>query len=407
MDLEASRGVKTLNHKPQKSMSPSIGNFINRLNPYAPRGLIDRAEDWVKQYCLRDDIRASRPSAWCRKFEGETEVFFYDPNLRSVSDFHELHNVRWTVTPESKLFYISNARILGSEAAVISPDNRVFREFNYPLEYPPDSNWSTHSCFKRRLIPPIHELKGWYATITYPASQFYFHWMLESLPRMRLLHDYIDMLDGVIVPNSPLPFHKQSLAILGIPEKKLIPVGPNTHFRAEHLFVPHCGSYYNPASWMHGWYKDAIFGPADRRVEPKGIKLYVSRSDANVRRLTNELEIIEHLEPLGFVTASLSDKPFSEQAQLFFDADVIVAPHGAGLANLVFCRPGTKVLEIMPPNWMSPCYFILAKSAGLRYSYLIANESVNEFAGKSAQSRDVAVPLSRFRESVLRLMEAL
>lgn len=381
-------------------MPLSLGNIVNFLNPYAPKGLIDRAEDWVIRHRQRDDIRASRPSAWYREFHNEQEGFFYDPNLHAVSDFPELSAVRWTVSPESKLFYISDARILGSEAVVIAPDNRVFREFNHPPEYPPDSNWLTHSCFKRRRIPPIRELKGWYATITYPASRFYFHWLLESLPRMRLLRDYIDILDGIIVPNSPLPFHKQSLALLGIPEKKLISVDPNTHFRMEHLFVPRCSSYYNPPSWVHEWYKDAFLGAAISRASPKGLKLYVSRFDANVRRVINEKEIAEYLESLGFVIVTLSEIEFSKQAQLFYDADEIVAPHGAGLANLVFCRPGIKVLEILPPKWMPPCYFVLAKSARLNYSYLVADELATDSSDIAAQSRDFVVSLALLREGM-------
>ena len=381
-------------------MPLTLGNIINFLNPYAPKGLIDHADDWVTRHCQRDDIRAPRPSAWYREFDDEQEVFFYDPKLDSPSDFRELPTVRWNVASASKLFYISGARILGSEAVVIAPDNRVFREFNHPPEYPPDPNWLTHACFKRRRIPPIKELKGWYATITLPASRFYFHWILESLPRMKLMRDYIDILDGVIVPDSPLPFHIQSLAALGIPEHKLIPAGPNTHLKFEHLFVPCSNSYYNPAAWVHEWYKDVILGAENRRPNPKGIKLYVSRSDANVRRVINEKDLTGHLRSLGFLTVTLSDLAFSDQARLFYDADIVVAPHGAGLANLVFCRPGTKVLEIFSPNWMPPCYFILAKSAGLHYSYAIADESSASSLSESPQTRDIFVPLALLRDRV-------
>lgn len=46
--------------------------------------------------------------------------------------------------------------------------------------------------------------------------------------------------------------------------------------------------------------------------------------------------------------------------------------HGAGLANVVFCRPGTNVLEIVPTDNAYPFYFSLAHAAGLEYSCLVA-----------------------------------
>jgi capsular polysaccharide biosynthesis protein len=56
---------------------------------------------------------------------------------------------------------------------------------------------------------------------------------------------------------------------------------------------------------------------------------------------------------------------------------MIVGAHGAGLANLVFCRPGTRVVEIVPTDNAYPFYFSLAVGAGLDYRYLVAR-SVQE-----------------------------
>ena len=55
----------------------------------------------------------------------------------------------------------------------------------------------------------------------------------------------------------------------------------------------------------------------------------------------------------------------------FTGADEIVAVHGAGLTNLLFCRPGTRVIEIFPENFVKSTYFWLARQLGLEYHYLI------------------------------------
>jgi hypothetical protein len=40
--------------------------------------------------------------------------------------------------------------------------------------------------------------------------------------------------------------------------------------------------------------------------------------------------------------------PLGVQARLVRESEIIVATHGAGLANLLFARPGTHVIEIVP-----------------------------------------------------------
>lgn len=43
----------------------------------------------------------------------------------------------------------------------------------------------------------------------------------------------------------------------------------------------------------------------------------------------------------------LEDTTFIEQVKLFFNAKIIIAIHGGALANMFFCKSGTKVLEIL------------------------------------------------------------
>jgi len=49
------------------------------------------------------------------------------------------------------------------------------------------------------------------------------------------------------------------------------------------------------------------------------------------RRIINEHEVIEALATFGFVAYALEEMSFSEQVRLFSQAEMVVAPHGAGL----------------------------------------------------------------------------
>lgn len=62
--------------------------------------------------------------------------------------------------------------------------------------------------------------------------------------------------------------------------------------------------------------------------------------------------------------------------EAFARADAVVGSHGAALANLAFCRPGTRVLELPPSAQAYPYFFTLSASGGLRYDGLIGPSDV-------------------------------
>ena len=70
-------------------------------------------------------------------------------------------------------------------------------------------------------------------------------------------------------------------------------------------------------------------------------------------------------------TASAFTASVAEQASVFASSEVIVAPHGSGLTNLLFCRPGSKVIELFSHTYVNPCYWVLSNSVGLDYYCLL------------------------------------
>src|SRR5690606_36018619 len=99
-------------------------------------------------------------------------------------------------------------------------------------------------------------------------------------------------------------------------------------------------------------------------------RIYISRMNANHRKLENHDEVLRVLTAYGFRQVILEKEPVRRKIQIFNSAKIIVAPHGAGLTNLVFCEPGTKVIELFNPNWMLPCYWMISNHMDLDYYYL-------------------------------------
>src|SRR5690606_39867557 len=86
---------------------------------------------------------------------------------------------------------------------------------------------------------------------------------------------------------------------------------------------------------------------------------------ARRRRLVNEEALITALAAHDIVAVTLEEMTFVEQVRLFAEAELIVALHGAGLANLVF-SDAVHVVEIGSRAWPNPCFKNICESLRLR-----------------------------------------
>ena len=67
------------------------------------------------------------------------------------------------------------------------------------------------------------------------------------------------------------------------------------------------------------------------------------------------------LSKYDFETVYLEGMSIVEQILLFQTAEFVVGVHGAGLTNLVFCEPGTKVIEFMPSAEIRPFFWLISQ----------------------------------------------
>ena len=95
------------------------------------------------------------------------------------------------------------------------------------------------------------------------------------------------------------------------------------------------------------------------------------------RILENEDELINNLIENGIEILKAEELSFEEQIKKFSNVAMIIAPHGAGLSNIVWAKTGTKVLEIFPENIFNDCYARIAVKLGFDYSYLVCDKSEN------------------------------
>ena len=223
--------------------------------------------------------------------------------------------------------------------------------------------WSTDFALKH--------LPGTVLVLSNSHFNNYFHYLYDVISRLALIEEQLDSYQAIYVRNK-MPYQKQYLSLLGLDNKQIIsadqemPVG----ITAERLVMP-C---YSP---IEGYTLDPkIIGFLRRKLLPyadsalnRGERIYITRRKARYRRILNEQKLLQILAEYGFSVICLEDCSVDEQISVMKFANVIVSLHGAGLSNLLYCDPGTKVLEIFS-GLNVECFFAISASLGLEYSYL-------------------------------------
>lgn len=106
-----------------------------------------------------------------------------------------------------------------------------------------------------------------------------------------------------------------------------------------------------------------------------------NRTGADRRHIPNETELIDAISAeIAPHVVQLETTEFTEQIALFRRARIVIAQHGAGLNGLLWSRPGTCVLEILPCSMLGEpdTYFRnMALRMNLRHSFMIQNGDHN------------------------------
>ena len=247
------------------------------------------------------------------------------------------------------------------EGGTIWPENGVVADRNGRVIE--ETGWAQSRFAQHRLIgsfgrfPVITsgakaataiEYGGWWSN--------YGHLILETLPRILGLHSpeclQFDTVD-VHICSLAAPQWRPLLEALIPPNARLCPSPANSRVRCRSaIALPIIsGDFvgYIRGEWLSRFRAAATraWGPADVS-RPR--RIYVSRRQAAHRKILNEDQLMQSLRSLGFVAVALESLSLAEQYKLFATAEVVVAPHGAGLTNLIYAPAGCLLVELFPDD---------------------------------------------------------
>jgi hypothetical protein len=255
---------------------------------------------------------------------------------------------------------------------VCTRDFRVVNESQMAYRVP--------SCPEFKWFKPlrVRRLAGTCATIGNVYWRYWWHWLVDCLPRLSLLERaYPEQPIRLLVPADMAESYRESLAC-ALPRNVTVePLPPREWVQVERLLLP---SYLSgranghlPAEHVRRL-RAAVFSRCGQppRGEPRA-RLYVSRAGAGYRRIINEGALTVLLKRYGFTVVAPERMGFKEQVALFREAEVLVAAHGSNWGNMVFSGE-IKVLVLYPDSTPNTHIFTLAKALGQQHFFVAGRE---------------------------------
>ena len=214
----------------------------------------------------------------------------------------------------------------------------------------------------------IYKIKGSLAILAQGASGYnnYAHCLFDIVPKIKLISMGIDLKKIDFFYYSKLnKFQKEIFKTIGIRENKIIDSNKYRHVTSDKIFgVTHPnytnGTIFEAHSRMPQWIIYFLRKKflTNKRLKSNFKKIFIDRSDSKNKhcKLINNNEIKKFFKSKGFKILRLSKFNFKKQISIFNNAKIIIGPHGAGFANLAFCKKNTKVIELKPSNHPNKVY---------------------------------------------------
>lgn len=244
--------------------------------------------------------------------------------------------------------------------------------------------------------------------VTTSNSQNFFHWFLDVLQKLEFIDQSRDQILNfkykIIIPNGynnsysrksleafDLNFYYQEKNEIIISEQSiLLPnIAPTGNYRKNQVLKL-------SRRMKNHWTKNITNNLNNKRI-------YISRKNAQRRKLKNEDEIIPILKKYGFTILDFDKLNFEEQLKNILNSEILISIHGAGLTHMLWMNEKSKVLEIRArDNCNDNCYFTLASDLGHDYFYVIADKTDPK---KSDHLSDLTINKSYFLSQLQKILE--
>jgi capsular polysaccharide biosynthesis protein len=296
-----------------------------------------------------------------------------------------------TKVPELGYGVFPRARVLTLSGVPVTAEGRQLID---AINVHEQSRYRAYS--RSMVLVPAVELDGETINLaTAFSTGNYGHGLLDGLGRLGLLseagYDFSRAAHVILPGRAPCTLRELVMRV-GISEDRLIAPEKGANFACENLVqttFPGRPRVYSDviATFMRGL-----------GVEPSGRdrRLLLLR-DGDKRTVANRDEVAALAREYDLEIYDPRSSRFSPAD--FAAASLVVGAHGAGLADIVFCAPGTRVIEFLPSGHRYPYFATLSAASELRYAAVacvsVSGASHADFTvdvGAARAALDVALP---------------
>lgn len=235
----------------------------------------------------------------------------------------------------------------------------------------------------------------------------YYHFWIDTVGDFLMLREALPpdlQPERFLISYSGQPWQEQILDMIGIMPHQVIPYADYERVTVDELLVPvRDKGTMNMTSGLVDRIRGAAGHPSVGSNPDR--LLYISRGDTTRRPVRNEADVQALMHRHGIEVKELSGMVVIEQMALFASARLVVATHGAGLTNLMWCEEGTKVIELLPDRHRVPCFRDICRQRKLEHQVILcpqtpAEDALSASMEVSLQDLEAALMAHGFRVPV-------
>jgi hypothetical protein len=291
------------------------------------------------------------------------------------------------------------ANLEGEDLLLFSLDGYFISEL-FRLIYP---SYYSHHCIskKKKKVLPL----GFFLPLDYGN---YYHTLSDSIASIKY-YKQLGIECPVICCSKSTNVHREIFQRLKINPEQIL-----SQEEAEGIvFEKGIAPFLTLDITIVEFYRDIANKTLEQYDIPSNLnnsdKIYISRRTSAKkklveRRLIDEEELEALLISMGFSVCYMENYSFAEQVMIMQNASIVVSPHGAGLVNMLFCNPGTTVVELVLDKYPNTLYYNLSLLCGHKY-YPILGNLVENHLEKGSSAFPWTVDLEKVRRVLAKLLE--
>lgn len=290
---------------------------------------------------------------------------------RSLEHYANLQPEHYQV-PKVYVSVVKNAKVFACSAMVFCVQDGKRHAITHDM-YDIKRDWTYEESRSYAVVSPRRGVLLWWldrtakrsipvgAIFTDAASTNYAHWLTEVLPRICLFcRDEQFSHVPLIIDDGLHPNMMQAIKHVATPGRTIITVPIRTCIDVSTLYVTSHAGYasLDPRGVKRPDHPEGRFNthafkimrdilvPAavSRGTQGRSSDRIFLRRNSKLRQLTNSAAMEAMLVSHGFTVVEPENLDFLEQVALFNSAKTIVSQAGAACVNMIFCRPGTRVV---------------------------------------------------------------